>query len=188
MRASPVRIIIIYSLQCTLVLRKGQPVAPACPRTIRAVGAAAPAAPMAPAPLGILKCQGRIQGEHPIYLPANCLFSRKIVRRIHVETLHGGVALTMAAVCETYWIPTLRQIVKSIKLECWGCKRFRALPLTKPPPGQLPTNRTEGGTPFEVIGTDFAGPIRYKQVYPGKDGNVCAVQLKTGNGHLERPV
>ena len=97
-----------------------------------------------------------------MYLPADSTFTRKLVQRTHIETLHGGVLLTMAAVRETYWVPTLRQVVKAIRSKCWGCKRFTAVPITKPPPGKLPTDRTNGGAAFEVIGTDFAGPIRYK--------------------------
>lgn len=81
---------------------------------------------------------------------------------VHAKTLHGAVSLTMAAIHEEYWIPTLRQIVKSVLSACWGCKRFRVLPLTVPPPGPLPTDRTHGGAAFEVIGTDFAGAIYYK--------------------------
>ena len=98
-----------------------------------------------------------------MYLPADALFTRKLVQRIHVETLHGGVTLTMAAVREEYWIPKLRKLVKSVRSACWGCKRFQASPLTIPPPGPLPTDRTIEGTAFEVIGTDFAGPLKYKQ-------------------------
>ena len=111
---------------------------------------------------GVLECHGRVQGQYPVYLPAGSLFTRKLVQRTHAETLHGGVSLTMAAIREEYWIPTLRQLVKSVRSACWGCKRFRALPLTVPPPGPLPTDRTHGRAPFEVIGTDFAGPIYYR--------------------------
>ena len=111
---------------------------------------------------GILECQGRIQGQHPVYLPADSEFTRKVVQRFHVETLHGGVLLTMAAVRETYWVPTLRQLVKAIRSKCWGCKRFTATPVVKPMPGKLPRDRTTGGAAFEVIGTDFAGPICYR--------------------------
>ena len=117
----------------------------------------------------ILECHGRIQGKYPVYLPADAVFTRKLVQRIHVETLHGGVALTMAAIREQCWIPTLRQLVKSVRSACWGCKRFIASPLTVPPPGPLPTDRTDGGTTFEVIGTDFAGPIKYKQRKKGEE-------------------
>ena len=31
----------------------------------------------------------------------------------------------------------------------------------QPPPGLLPQNRTAGSRPFETIGVDFAGPIKY---------------------------
>lgn len=112
----------------------------------------------------VLECHGRIQGQYPVYLPADSLFTRKLVQRIHAETLHGGVSLTMAAIREEYWIPTLRQLVKAVRSACWGCKRFRVSPVTVPPPGPLPTDRTvtHGGAAFEVIGTDFAGPILYK--------------------------
>jgi hypothetical protein len=108
----------------------------------------------------ILECHGRIQGQHPIYLPVDSEFTRKLVQRYHVETLHGGVLLTMAAVREIYWVPTLRQLVQAVRAKCYGCKRFTATPVMKPIPGKLPKDRTTGGAAFEVIGTDFAGPIR----------------------------
>ena len=111
---------------------------------------------------GVLECHGRIQGRCPIYLPFHSEFTRKLVQRVHLETLHGGVLLTMAAVRETFWVPKLRQLVKTIRSKCWGCKRFTATPVVKPVAGKLPNDRTTGGAAFEVIGTDFAGPIRYR--------------------------
>ena len=68
----------------------------------------------------------------------------------------------MAKIRELYWIPRLQQVVKRVRTECWGCKRFRAKSYEKPPPEKLPSTRTKGTTPFEVLGLDFAGPIRYK--------------------------
>ena len=70
--------------------------------------------------------------------------------------------MTMAKIRELYWIPRLRQLVKRVRTECWACKRFRAKSYEKSPPGKLPSTRTKGTTPFEVLGVDFAGPIRYK--------------------------
>ena len=61
-----------------------------------------------------------------------------------------------------------RSITKSIVRECWGCKRFHATAVQTPPPGLLPRDRTEGDTAFEVIGVDFAGPIRYKKTNRGE--------------------
>ena len=105
---------------------------------------------------GVMTCHGRIQGQTPIYLPNSASFTGKLVQQVHCTTLHGGVALTMAAVRERYWIPKLRSLVKSVRSKCYGCKRFNATPARNPIPGQLPEDRTTVGAAFEVIGTDFA--------------------------------
>ena len=110
----------------------------------------------------VLECRGRIIGEYPIYLPDNHPFTQKLVFQAHLATLHGGVGLTMAKVREKYWVPRLRRLVKKIRGTCNGCKRFREKPYPAPPLGNLPSTRTQGSTPFQVVGVDFAGPIRSK--------------------------
>ena len=85
------------------------------------------------------------------------------MRHTHLRTLHGGLGLTMAEVREKYWIPRLRKLAKKVVKSCWGCKRFQAVAQATPPPGLLPTERTEGSGAFEIIGVDFAGPIKYRQ-------------------------
>ena len=110
----------------------------------------------------VLQCHGRIQGQYSVYLPDGSLFTRKLVQQTHAENLHGGVSLTMAPIHEEYWIPTLRQLFQSMRSARWGCKRFRALPLTVLPPGLLPTDRIHGKGAFEVIRTDFVVPIYYR--------------------------
>ena len=84
---------------------------------------------------GLLECRGRIRGKYPVYLSSNGPLTRKLLERVHVETLHGGVGLTMAAVREDYWVPTLKRLVKSIQTDCWGCKRSRATAFVAAPPG-----------------------------------------------------
>ena len=68
----------------------------------------------------------------------------------------------MAKVRETNWIPRLRRLVKKVIRNYWGCKRFHVQAYQSPPPGQLPTTRTQGVTPLEAVGIDFAGPIKYR--------------------------
>ena len=68
----------------------------------------------------------------------------------------------MAKVRERHWVPRLRRLVKRIVEKCPGCKRFQAAALAVPPPGLLPRDRTEGSTPFQVVGVDYAGPIKFK--------------------------
>ena len=111
---------------------------------------------------GVLECRRRIEGDYPVFLPQNHLFTRKLVEQAHLTTLHGGVGMTMAKVRDLYWVPKLRQLVKRVRSDCWGCKRFRVQSYENPPPGNLPTTRTQGTTPFEVLGVDFAGSIRYR--------------------------
>ncbi|XP_068687702.1 uncharacterized protein [Montipora capricornis] len=67
----------------------------------------------------------------------------------------------MAKVREQHWIQRLRQEVKRVIEQCHSCKRFQAVALATPPPGQLPLERTRGSGAFEVVGVDFAGPIKY---------------------------
>ena len=100
---------------------------------------------------GVLECRGRIEGDYPVFLPQDHLFTRKLVEQAHLTTLHGGVGMTMAKVRDLYWVPKLRQLVKRLRSDCWGCKRFRVQSYKNPPPGNLPTTQTQGTTPFEVF-------------------------------------
>ena len=110
----------------------------------------------------LLECRGRIQGIYPVYLPDTAVYTEKFVEEAHESTLHGGTQLTMAKVRERHWVPRLRRVVKRIVKKCPGCKRFQATALGVPPPGLLPRDRTEGSTPFQVVGVDYAGPIKFK--------------------------
>ena len=64
-------------------------------------------------------------GVYPIYLPRSALFTEKLVMDAHLNTLHGGVGDTMTKVREKYWIPKLRQLTKSVRYRCNGCKKFQ---------------------------------------------------------------
>ena len=110
---------------------------------------------------GIYVCHGRIQGEKPIFLPSSTLYTEKVIAHAHRYTLCGGVGLTMAKVREMFWVPRLRQMTKKVIKSCYSCKRFHVTPYNVPKPGLLPKDRTEGNRPFEVVGVDFAGPIKY---------------------------
>ena len=111
---------------------------------------------------GVLECRGRLQGHYPVYIPDTSIYAEKLVEHAHENTLHGGVGLTMTKIREQHWIPRLRRLVKRLINRCAGCKRFQAVAMASPPPGLLPRSRTEGITPFEVIGVDYAGPLMYR--------------------------
>ena len=97
------------------------------------------------------------------------MYTEKLVEHAHNVTLHGGVGLTrgvgltMAKVRESHWIPRLRRLTRRVIKNCFGCRRFHATHFPNPQPGKLPKDRTEGDLPFQVVGVDYAGPIRYQK-------------------------
>ena len=95
-------------------------------------------------------------------MPETSILGLRLVEEAHKETLHGGVGLTMARVCARYWIPKLRQLTKKVRKSCHGCKKFQASAYAASLPGNLPATRTQGTNPYQVIGVDCAGPIRYR--------------------------
>ena len=97
----------------------------------------------------------------PFILQMMLCSAKKLVMHADLQTLQGGVSLTMAKIREKYWIPRLRRLTKRVISECHGCKRFHVTTLANPPTGNLPKERTEGSVPFKSIGVDFAGPIKY---------------------------
>ena len=111
---------------------------------------------------GLYECRGRIQGHYPVFIPRDSLLAEKIVQDAHLRTIHGGVNMTMAEVRQYYWIPKLRSLVKKVRKNCYGCKRFQVTALAKPPPGNLPLDRTVGSRAFQVVGVDYAGPLYFK--------------------------
>ena len=87
---------------------------------------------------------------------------QKLTQDARIMTLHGGVGLTMAFIRHEVWIPWLRSLTERAIKSCFGCKKFQATAFQKPPPGNLPNDRTSGSVPFQVVGLDYAGPISYK--------------------------
>ena len=71
----------------------------------------------------------------------------------------------MAKVRGCHWIPRLRKlaIVKQVIKQCYGCKRFQITAFANPPQENLPRDRTEGNSPFQVVGVDYAAPIKYRR-------------------------
>ena len=63
---------------------------------------------------------------------------------------------------EKFWIPRLQKLTKRVVRICSGCKHFQAVAFANPPPAPLTRERTEGTMPFNVIGVDFAGPVKHR--------------------------
>ena len=80
-----------------------------------------------------------------VLIPFTCqtshYFQKKILFATHKNTLHRGVLMTMTNARSTFWMPSLRQLTKSIICNCYGCKRHYAVPYPQPKPGPLPKDR-----------------------------------------------
>ena len=66
---------------------------------------------------GVLKCEGRIKGYGPTYLPGGPL-AEELVVLIHNQVMHCGTVNTMVGVRESWWIPKLRAKLKRVIKEC----------------------------------------------------------------------
>jgi hypothetical protein len=88
-----------------------------------------------------------------------------LITNKHVFNSHTGVKTTLSELKEKYWIVKGRQQVRNVWYACVKCQK-----LTSPPFRQiaapLPANRLRDARAFEITGTDFAGPLYYKNATP----------------------
>ena len=91
------------------------------------------------------------------------LFVEKLIRHVHEQVMHLGIANTMAEIRKKWWIPRLRSLVKKHIRGCNVCKVFAAKPLNPSTTAPLPSFRLEAVRPFQQTGVDFAGPLIYRK-------------------------
>ena len=68
-------------------------------------------------------------------------FVGKLIMHTYNETVHFGIANTMAALRENWWIPRLRSKVKRIINGCNVCKAYRVKPYSRTATAELPKFR-----------------------------------------------
>ena len=119
---------------------------------------------------GVLKCYLPNSRRSP-YLPARqrCVY-RKDCKDVFTEKM-----CLQKRLCHPSWGSKFNNNESTWKLlgsdiktnvmrvikRCHGCKSFQAVPYTSPVTGNLPRDRTKRRLPFQVIGIDCAGPIKY---------------------------
>ncbi|KRX51201.1 hypothetical protein T05_3101 [Trichinella murrelli] len=105
---------------------------------------------------------GRAQSEEETKFPA--LLHRKgmivdlLITREHNRQLHAGVAQTLSALRERFWILRGRSAVERVLRTCWICRRVAARPFRQRM-GDLPAARVNPARPFSNVGIDFVGPL-----------------------------
>ncbi|MES9974415.1 MAG: DUF1759 domain-containing protein [Candidatus Thiodiazotropha sp.] len=122
----------------------------------------------------LIRCRGRIHNapldvdaKFPYLLPPKDRLTTLIIEHAHVTHLHSGLESTVTFLRQTFWIPNIRQRVRSAIHRCTICRKVSGQPYRTPEPPPLPKDRLRESPPFTVTGVDFTGALYIK----GKDGN-----------------
>ena len=66
------------------------------------------------------------QAMHQMILPPDHHFTKLVVLAEHIRLHHAGSQLLTASLHEKYWIPRIRNLVKSVIHQCLTCYKFKA--------------------------------------------------------------
>lgn len=118
---------------------------------------------------GLLRVGGRLQHavmtyqqKHPIILPKSSHLTKLLISQEHIRLKHAGSKLTLSSLNERFWIINANREVKSVIHKCVICFRLKSKNAGQLM-GSLPLDRVNISRPFQVVGTDYAGPFNVKQ-------------------------
>ena len=104
----------------------------------------------------------------------------------HVKLHHGGVSTTMTALRQVYWIPSMRQCIRSLLRHCVPCRKLSGKPYRAPDPPPLPKIRVSEAPPFTITGVDFTGALFVREGGQEKKVYICLFTCATTRAvHLE---
>jgi hypothetical protein len=106
-------------------------------------------------------------------LPSNHHFTKLVVSAEHIRLQHAGPQLLTASLREKYWIPRIRNLVKSVIHQWLTCYNFNAQ-TTQQLMGELPPARVQPSRPFLTTGVDYDGPISLRL------GTTCSKTITKG--------
>ena len=118
---------------------------------------------------GVLCVGGRLahanlpdEAKYQRLVPKESRLATLVIKKAHLDTLHGGPNQVMAQIRSNFWIPNNRSVVRQELQQCVKCSRFTAK-LSAPLMGDLPKERIDvPNRAFENVGLDFAGPFLCK--------------------------
>ena len=106
-----------------------------------------------------------------IFLPKESYLLNLIILKAHQNLKHSGAKDTINHVRSIYWIPKLRQLVRSIIHKCILCRPFESKPYPNPPSAQLPEFRCQRSLPFQTTGVNYVGRLLVKPTYNSAESN-----------------
>ena len=87
----------------------------------------------------LIKCKGRMElsdlsysAKFPILLPKKHEITDAIILNSHRLSLHYGLSQTVTCIRQRFWIPQIRQWVKSVLRQCRLCKKLQGKPFQTP--------------------------------------------------------
>ena len=116
----------------------------------------------------LIRCGGRIHNapttdlsKFPCLLPSKHPVTKMIVVDTHKRL--RGISVTVTALRQVFWIPCIRQCVKSILRQCVPCRKVIGKPYKAPDPPPLPKARVTEAPPFTITGVDFTRALYVKE-------------------------
>lgn len=118
--------------------------------------------------IGILRVGGRLHNanipydqKYPIILPKKSFITRLVISNEHKCLLHAGKKLTLASLCQRFYLINGLREVKGVIHKCLVCFKLRAK-ASEQMMGSLPSDRVNPSRPFEKVGIDYGGPFSIK--------------------------
>ncbi|XP_071947928.1 uncharacterized protein [Antedon mediterranea] len=101
--------------------------------------------------------------KHPIILSPKGPLTNLIIRYYHESVGHGGLAMTLNAIRQKFWLVNGRSTVKGRLSKCVVCRKLLARPAEQEM-ARLPLERVSADKPpFCFVGVDYFGPIEIKR-------------------------
>ena len=100
------------------------------------------------------------QAMYQMILPSNHHFTNLVVSAENIRLHLPGPQMLIASLREKYWIPRIRNLVKTVIHQCLTCYRFKAQ-ATQELMGELPSTRVQTSRPFLTKSVDYAGPVSH---------------------------
>ena len=124
--------------------------------------------------------------KHPIIIPPKGEISTLIIGHYHESVGHGGLAMTLSAIRQKFWLLNGRTAVKSALSKCAVCRKLISRPAQQEM-ATLPMERvTSDKPPFSLVGVNYFGPFEVKRGRTTVKRHGCIFTCLTSRAvHLE---